>query len=1188
MKTYRCRFCVSIIYFFFASLYLSPGQLAAQAYGVDTATAIGKFLNDSLPSQVPAGNMVTEWEVVNAFPNLTFNDPLDIREMPSNKLLVVSKNGFMWTFDNDPNASSKILFLDISDRVKTTDEGNVGVFGAILHPEYGQVGSPNQYLYVVYRHLYEDIYNMGYARLSRFTVSNGVADPNSEYIMINQFDGHEWHNGGSMFFGPQDGFLYISVGDEGSNNDQYNSAQTLEKGLFSGILRIDVDQRGGAISHPIRRQPTFARTPPVGWPASYSQGYYIPNDNPWLAPDSSHLEEYYALGFRSCHRMSYDEPTGDIWIGDVGQSSREEVTIIRKGDNAQWPFKEGLIDGQKPEPATVIGTPKPPLFDMTRDEAHAVIGGLVYRGGKWSQFLEGQYIFATHKYQTVYSVDYYNTGSNAKSLMTTIPFLTSDPRDGPVHLFKDSVGEILICQLMGNKTEGLIYKLQPKDTVASNIQAPALLSQTGAFSDLATLTPTAGIIPFEPNVTFWSDGALKKRWISLPNDGSHDSAEEQIQFSENDEWVFPSGTVFIKHFDLLLDETDPNSAKKIETRFTIKADDGQFYFLTYRWLEDESDAELVQGGADRVFTIQTASGSRQQTWRYPNDNECRSCHNTGQSLGMNTRQMNGDYSYSSGVTDNQLRMMNHLNWFSSTLNEGDIPNYLKVSPISDSAASLEQKALSYLDVNCGYCHKPGNLQVNIDFRYPTPLDQKFIMHVPPSDDLGIAGAKRVFQGDHLKSVIFHRIASLDQGVMMPPVAKDLVDSTGRDLIRDWINSLDPFVDTLAPTVPTGLVASSILSSQVTLNWNSSTDNIAVSGYQIFQNGNSQPIDTVLTLEYIVTGLSPETIYTFAIASMDSSGNISSQSDTIQIQTLSEGACGGAISNLSLNQPATQSTTYGLGTAAIAVDGNTSGSSPWTADLQHTENSFQPWWEVDLGQQADINQINIYNRSDCCLGRLKDFYILVSSDAFNPLDSLSDLLNSPQVVSHFVAGQIGSLGNIPFETQGRFVRIQLSGSNTLHMAEVEVMGCPSTPPDPCAGTDAVTITPAGPFTTDQGIQQLLASPAGGTWSGSANSDGTFDPSQGVGFYSVIYTKDFGNGCIKADTSSIEVQSPPDPCAGTDTVLITPAGPFTTDQGIQQLIANPSGGTWSGSANTDGTFDPSQGIGFYSVIYTVDFR
>ena len=1250
--------------------------LFAQPYGIDSPDAMGIFLNNSLPSQTPTGEIVTEWEVVDAFPNVKFNDPLDLREIPGNKFLVISKNGKMWTFDNDPNASTKTLFLDISDRIKTNVEGDNGVFGAILHPEYGIANSPNQYLYVVYRHFYADIFNRGYARLSRFTVSNGLADPNSEFIMINQFDGHDWHNGGSMFFGPEDGFLYISIGDEGSNNDQFNSAQTLEKGLFSGILRIDVDRRGGNISHPIRRQPTFARNPPAGWPGSYSQGYFIPNDNPWLAPDSSHLEEFYAIGFRSCHRMCYDEPTGDIWIGDVGQATREEVTIIRKGDNAQWPYKEGLIDGARPKPSQIIGNEKPPLFDMTRDEAHAVMGGIVYRGGKWSNSLEGKYIFATHKYQTVYTVDYYNTGSAEKTLMLTLPFLTSTPRDGPVHIYKDQVGEVYILHLMGDKTDGIIYKLNPKSSIPSPINAPTLLSQTGAFSDLSSLTPAKGLVPFEPNVTFWSDGASKKRWIALPNDGSHNSAAEQIVFSENGDWTFPNGTVFVKHFDLLMDETDPSSSKKIETRFTVKGEDGQIYFLTYRWREDESDADLVVGGADRTLSIQTASGTQQQTWHYPNNSECFTCHSTSESLGINTRQLNGNFSYPSGVADNQLRTMNHLNWFSNPLNEGNIPGYLSVSPISDASASLEKRALSYLDVNCGYCHEPGNVQVNIDFRFTTPLDQKNIMQVDPEDDLGIQGAKRIFQGDHSRSVIFHRMNSLQTAVMMPPLSKFLVDQEGTDLIRDWINSLDPFVDQEPPTVPTGLSAINIQGTQLTLTWEASDDNVSVGGYQIFQDGSSVPIATVDALSYTVTGLQPNTPYFYALAAMDTSGNVSNQSSSIQVQTLEVDPClgqadvtidpagpfttdqgiqqlagnpaggtwsgaanvdgtfdpgqganvysvsytvdfgGGCIQsaeavitvtdpptgectvpyNLALNQPATQSSIFEQGVASFTNDGNTVGNDfkGTDANLSHTlYGDARPWWKVDLGTASTLDRVVIFNRTDATekqLQRLRNFYLYFSLEDMDGAQGHATLKADPAIDWVYFSSEMGTEELLQLnEIQARYVMIKLNGNGPLHMAELEVYGCPGEGGgvDPCLGQPEVTIDPAGPFTSDQGLQQLTADPIGGTWSGSANANGTFDPGQGIGTYTVTYTVDLGNGCIKSTDATIEVTTPSDPCLGQLDVTINPAGPFTTDQEVQQLSGNPSGGSWSGSANADGTFDPSQGAGLYTVTYTVDF-
>jgi glucose/arabinose dehydrogenase len=124
-----------------------------------------------------------------------------------------------------------------------------------------------------------------YWTVSRFTwlPGSGTIDPNSEFILMSQYDPHRYHNGGATFFG-NDGFLYITVGDGGDGGDSLDNSQKINLGLFGGILRIDVDN-DPVKSHPIRRQPTenplwIMNPKPAGWPVSYSQGYGIPKDNP--------------------------------------------------------------------------------------------------------------------------------------------------------------------------------------------------------------------------------------------------------------------------------------------------------------------------------------------------------------------------------------------------------------------------------------------------------------------------------------------------------------------------------------------------------------------------------------------------------------------------------------------------------------------------------------------------------------------------------------------------------------------------------------------------------------------------------------------------------------------------------------------------------------------------------------------
>jgi len=124
-----------------------------------------------------------------------------------------------------------------------------------------------------------------------------------------------------------------------------DSNQKLDGGLFGGIIRIDIDN-DPTRSHPIRRQPRVNEAPPAdfaGW-ETFTQGYSIPNDNPWLSPDSTNLEEFYAIGLRSPYSVYFDKETENIWVADVGSDIAEEINKVDYGDNLQWPFREGDTD----------------------------------------------------------------------------------------------------------------------------------------------------------------------------------------------------------------------------------------------------------------------------------------------------------------------------------------------------------------------------------------------------------------------------------------------------------------------------------------------------------------------------------------------------------------------------------------------------------------------------------------------------------------------------------------------------------------------------------------------------------------------------------------------------------------------------------------------------------------------------
>ncbi len=227
-------------------------------------------------------------------------------------------------------------------------------------------------------------------------------------------------------------------------------------------------------------------------------------------------------------------------------------------------------------------------------------------------------------------------------------------------------------------------------------------------------------------------------------------------------------------------------------------------------------------------------------------------------------------------------------------------------------------------------------------------------------------------------------------------------------------------------------------------------------------------------------------------------------------------------NLALNKATEQSSTYGNGVSSIAVDGNTTGSSPWAGDLQHTLTEFQPWWQVDLGNLANIQKVLIYNRTDCCQGRLNNFYVLWSNQPFDSSATLDQLLLDPDVGKVNFSGSAGLEENLFIGAEGRYVRIQHTREIQMHLAEVEVIGCISEN-DPCFNAQKAVIDPIPPLAPNSGVYPLSGLPAGGFWSGDANADGTFTTEACPGTYEAIYTFLNGGECETADTVSILVQA-----------------------------------------------------------------
>src|SRR5208282_263147 len=278
--------------------------------------------------------------------------------------------------------------------------------------------------------------------------------------------------------------------------------------------------------------------------------YYIPNDNPFVGQPNV-LEEFFCLGLRSPHRMTIDPVTGRIYIGDVGESSREEVDVIEPGEsglNFQWNYCEGNL-GQMKSP--YIGISRGPVLDYPHTDGRAVIGGYVYRGKQFARDLGGKYIFGDNVMRTVWAMDETTTPFQ-KNLLCVMP-KGNGPNSGSDYtglssFGTDADGEIYFCQM--SSIGGRIYTLQRGGPPPPKLPLPELLSQTGVFTDFASLQPANFLIPYTVNSPLWSDGAVKTRWFTLP-------INTVIGFAATGEWTFPAGSVFVKNFALPVDETNP-------------------------------------------------------------------------------------------------------------------------------------------------------------------------------------------------------------------------------------------------------------------------------------------------------------------------------------------------------------------------------------------------------------------------------------------------------------------------------------------------------------------------------------------------------------------------------------------------------------------------------------------------------
>ena len=314
---------------------------------------------------------------------------------------------------------------------------------------------------------------------------------------------------------------------------------------------------------------------------------------------------------------------------------------------------------------------------------------------------------------------------------------------------------------------------------------PKRLSDTGAFADLATLEPLSGIVPYDVQVPLWSDGAYKRRWLVLP-DGA------PLGYSETGHLGVPPGTIFIKHFEIAMDERSPEQRRRLETRFWVAVSDSAQYGVSYFWNEDQTDAELLFQGRTEVLSVIGSDGvARDQPYFLPGPADCQSCHNepAGFVLGARAAQLNRPFVYElDRPAVNQLVAWSSWGLLDTRFDDELAALAPQLAPLGDESRDVGDRVRSYWDGNCAMCHAGDAGSVaGWDARYSTAFEAQGLERAPQNP--ASEATQLVVPGSPESSLIYQRGNTADALLRMPPVGRNRIDEAYVKALGAWITSL---------------------------------------------------------------------------------------------------------------------------------------------------------------------------------------------------------------------------------------------------------------------------------------------------------------------------------------------------------------------------------------------------------------
>ena len=371
---------------------------ARSATASNSSTAPPATGTASAPPASPA--VVAEgYRTARVFANASFTRMIALEPIPGDEshAAVATQSGIIYRVNLTDDAQVPTVMLDLSDHLIENPGYEEGLLGLAFSPDF----ELDRRFYVAY--------SAGGPRrntVARYTASGNTADTAAEAgsgrVILEVEDFASNHNGGALVFGP-DGYLYVALGDGGSAGDPQGNGQNTNT-LLGKILRVDVS----------------------------GEAYTVPADNPFAGGGGR--GEVWAYGLRNPWRMTFDRETGELWTGDVGQGSWEEVNHIERGGNYGWDTMEGYdcFDSGGCDQSGLI-TPRA-VYATHEESTCAITGGYVYRGSRLPE-LVGWYIYADFCSGHVWAL---NTAD------TSEPVLLIDTDHAIASFAEDAVGEVYL------------------------------------------------------------------------------------------------------------------------------------------------------------------------------------------------------------------------------------------------------------------------------------------------------------------------------------------------------------------------------------------------------------------------------------------------------------------------------------------------------------------------------------------------------------------------------------------------------------------------------------------------------------------------------------------------------------------------------------------------------------------------